>query len=114
MNSSKTDCLRTKEVKELNCNGKNTCKLPPYNQFLVECNDAATYLRVQYDCIPGVQKIPPQTMCGNTYNARNLILQSNDINQYPPSTCESTISVDSKYTIKLFIIDLYADSDAQK
>ena len=52
--NSDTDCRMTTDLKNSNCNGKQTCSIQFYEQFLSECNSKSNYLTVLYECVPGI------------------------------------------------------------
>jgi len=50
---NENDCRMPTELRGSNCNGKTTCYIQFYEQFLAECNSKSNYLTVLYECVPG-------------------------------------------------------------
>lgn len=48
------DCKMTTDLKSSNCNGRTTCSIQFFEQFLTDCNSKSNYLKVSYECVPGI------------------------------------------------------------
>ncbi|CAF0748416.1 unnamed protein product [Brachionus calyciflorus] len=97
----------------VNCNGKRTCVLPTYFQYMVEHSTFSTYLQVEYECIP--TKLPSRSMCGMTFTDKNGIITTPNYPTYDASLrCKTSIMTSSNNVIKAYIINLSIDTDCSK
>lgn len=107
-----TDCISYSDQNN-KCNGQQKCTLPTSFKFLTECFSFASYLQVEYECIPA--KLPTRPMCGSTFYDRNAIITSTGYPNYNPSlNCNTTIIASQNSVIKAYVLGMAINDDCTK